>query len=668
VTADLAAPLGAMPDESGTTFRLWSEHGEAVELCLFAADGTERRIPMSRGADRVWAVHVADVGEGQRYGYRVHGPFEPEQGNRFNPAKLLLDPYARLVEATISLRDEHFSYRRKGNPDRAPDPRDSAPFSPKGIVAPAMAAIDEAERPRVPMLDSVIYELHVKSFTRGHPAIPEALRGTYAGLAHPAAVAHLRNLGITAVELLPVQQQLTPRFVLERGQIDYWGYNTIAFLAPDPRLAATPDPRAELRDAIRTLHAAGIEVLLDVVYNHTGEGDELGPTIAFRGIDNAAYYRLDPADRSKYRNDSGTGNTLDAAHPAVVRLVLDSLHAFASEYGADGFRFDLATVLGRTAAGFSAEAPLFASIQADPRLAGLKLIAEPWDLGVLGYRLGEFPAGWSEWNGQYRDSVRRFWAGTELLPGDLALRIGGSPDLFPTEGRGPSASVNFVTSHDGFTLRDLVSYAKKHNEANGEGNEDGETANDSLNFGVEGDTNDEEIHAKRDRQRRALIATLLCSRGSAMLLSGDELGRTQRGNNNAYSQDNEVSWLDWTPAARDAAMLPFVRSLVAIRVAHPLLRDGTASVVGIAPLTVLIAPSGLNDGPDAALLLALNPTDVPVVIQLPAEQPRRWVRYLDSADADPPQPAGHPLPEAGAGFELRGRSVALLGIPIGPGR
>ena len=660
MTAGLAAPLGALPDETGTTFRLWSEHGEAVELCLFEADGAERRIPLARGPDGVWAGHLAGVGEGQRYGYRVHGAFEPKQGQRFNPAKLLLDPYARQVEGPITLRDEHFSYQ-------ASEARDSAPFTPKGIVKRPMPAIPDGERPRIPILDTVIYELHVKSFTRRHPDIPAQLRGTYAGLAHPASVAHLRGLGITAVELLPVQQQLTPRFVLDRGQIDYWGYNSIAFLAPDPRLAATDDPRAELREAIRTLHAAGIEVLLDVVYNHTGEGDELGPTVSFRGIDNAAYYRLDPVNRRKYRNDSGTGNTLDATHPAVVRLVLDSLHTFASEYGADGFRFDLATVLGRTRAGFSAEAPLFAAIQADRRLAGLKLIAEPWDLGVLGYRLGEFPAGWSEWNGQYRDAIRRFWAGTEHLPGDVGQRIGGSSDLFPAGARGPAASLNFVTSHDGFTLRDLVSYAEKHNEANGEGNQDGEATNDSLNFGVEWETDDDGILALRERQRRALLATLLSSRGPAMLLSGDELGRTQLGNNNAYSQDNEVSWLDWAPAARDAGLLPFVRSLISLRAAHPLLRHGSASVVGTAPLTVLITPEGQPEGPDAALLLALNPTDDPATVELPVDQPYRWVRYLDSADASPPPETGEPLPDGDATFELRGRSVALLGLPVGPG-
>ncbi|HTI29057.1 MAG TPA: glycogen debranching protein GlgX [Methylomirabilota bacterium] len=659
MTGDSGSLLGATPGEGGTTFRLWSEHGEAVELCLFDAGGVERRLPLTRGASGVWQAEVADVGEGQRYGYRVHGPFDPERGNRFNPAKLLLDPYARLVEGPITLRDEHFSHAEGPGPDG----RDSARFTPKGIVQRPLPPIDDAERPRVPLAESVIYELHVKSFTRLHPDIPEPLRGTYAGLAHPAAIAHLRTLGVTAVELLPVQQPLTPSFVLDRGQIDYWGYNTIAFLAPDPRLAATADPRAELREAIRILHEAGIEVLLDVVYNHTGEGNQLGPTVSFRGIDNPAYYRLDPKHPSRYRNESGTGNTLDATHPAVVQLVLDSLHTFANEYGADGFRFDLATVLGRTGRGFSVRAPLFAAITADPRLAGLKLIAEPWDLGVLGYRLGEFPAGWSEWNGQYRDVIRRFWAGLEHAPGDVAQRIGGSRDLYPISRRGPAASVNFVTSHDGFTMRDLVSYAVKHNEANGEGNQDGDNADDSLNFGIEGDTDDEAILDLRDRQRRGLLATLLASRGATMLLSGDEMGRTQLGNNNAYSQDNEVSWLDWRPAPRDAALLPFVQYLIALRRAHPLLRHGSPSVVGTAPLTLLITADGGGAGPDTALLLALNPTDVPALVHPPAELPHRWVRYLDSADADPGALAGNAVRPEGRTIELGGRSVVLLGLP-----
>ncbi len=658
MTSDQAAPLGATPGDGGTTFRLWSERGESVELCLFEPDGAERRVPLTRGASGVWTAEVPDVGEGQRYGYRVHGPFEPERGHWFNPAKLLLDPYARLVEGPITVRAEHFS-RSVGDGAR-PDGRDSAPFTPKGVVRRSLVEIDEAERPRVALSESVIYELHVKSFTRLHPGIPEALRGTYAGLAHPAAIGHLRALGITAVELLPVQQQLTPRFVLDRGQIDYWGYNTIAFLAPDPRLAASDDPRAELREAIRALHVAGIEVLLDVVYNHTGEGNELGPTVSFRGIDNAAYYRLDPADASGYRNDSGTGNTLDATHPAVIRLVLDSLHTFASEYGADGFRFDLATALGRTGRGFSARAPLFTAITADPRLAGLKLIAEPWDLGVLGYRLGGFPPGWAEWNGQYRDTVRRFWAGFEPAPEAVALRIGGSHDLYPIAERGSAASVNFVTSHDGFTLRDLVSYAEKHNESNGEGNADGETANDSVNFGVEGDTDDDAILDLRDRQRRGLLATLLLSRGATMLLAGDELGKTQRGNNNAYSQDNEVSWLDWRPSPRDAALLPFVSSLVALRAAHPLLRHGSATVIGTAPLTLLLTAD------DEALLLALNPTDAPATVHLPAELPGGWMQHLDSANSDPPIPGGHTLAAGATTVDLGARSVVLLGRPSPP--
>jgi glycogen operon protein len=658
VTVDRGAPLGATPAEGGTTFRLWSDHAQGVELCLFDGEGSERRFALTRGADAVWALHLPGVGEGQHYGYRVHGPYQPERGHRFNPAKLLLDPYARRVDGPIRLRDEHFSTL---DPDV-----DSAPFAPKSVVERGMPHIDEAERPRTPLLDSVIYELHVKSFTRRHPDLPASLQGTYAGLAHPSVVEHLRDLGVTAVELLPVHLAMTPRFVLERGLIDYWGYNTIAFMAPDPRFAATADPRAELRETIRTLHGAGIEVLLDVVFNHTGESDERGPTISFRGIDNAAYYRLDHADRSRYRNESGTGNTLDATHPAVVRLILDSLHTFAAEYGADGFRFDLATVLGRTARGFSARAPLFDAIAADPRLRGLKLIAEPWDLGLLGYRLGEFPEGWSEWNGRYRDTIRRFWMGREHAPGELALRIGGSADLFPAGGRGASASVNFVTSHDGFTLRDLVSYARKHNRANGERNRDGETENDSVNFGVEGDSDDPAIRGARDRQRRALVATLLSSRGAAMLLAGDELGRTQRGNNNAYCQDNEVSWLDWAPTGEDAALLPFVRALISLRKAHPLLRTGTPTVVGVAPLALLIGPESGAAGPDAELLLILHPADEEGVAHLPEGRPGRWVVLFDTADPEPPAPGGRALPAEQETYELRSRSVALLARPLEP--
>ncbi len=660
MTPDRGAPLGATLGESGTTFRLWSEEAEGVELCLFDADGRERRVALALGADQVWTAAAPGVGVGQRYGYRVHGPYEPERGKRFNPSKLVLDPYARRLEGPILLREEHFGHLDgAGHAGWPRDDRDSAPFTPKSLVASSLPAIDDAERPRVPMADSVIYELHVKSFTRLHPDLPQALRGTYAGLAHPAVVAHLLKLGVTAVELLPVQQQLTRRFLLERGLVDYWGYNTIAFLAPDPRFAATSDPRLELRETIRTLHAAGIEVLLDVVYNHTGEGDEHGPTVAFRGIDNAAYYRLDPSDRARYRNDAGTGNTLNATHPAVIRLILDSLRTFADEYGADGFRFDLATVLGRTDVAFSADAPLFGAIAADPRLRRLKLIAEPWDLGAKGYRLGQFPPGWSEWNGRYRDAARRFWAGVDRKPGELTLRLAGSPDLFPEPSRGPASTVNFVTSHDGFTLRDLVSYAEKHNELNGEANEDGDDENDSVSFGIEGDTDDPGILDRRDRQRRALLATLLFSRGATMLLSGDELGRTQRGNNNAYSQDDEVSWLSWTPGARDRALLPFVRALVSLRLAHPLLRHGSPAVIADSPPSLLLQAGPGDAGPDAALLLALNPADAPAILPLPDDGAAGWLVLLDTADAVPPV-ANAP---ARAGYQMRARSVVLLARP-----
>ncbi|MEO8251191.1 MAG: glycogen debranching protein GlgX [Chloroflexota bacterium] len=667
MTGNLAAALGATLEPDGTAFRLWSEHADGVELCLFDAAGEERRLSMARGSDQVWFVSVPGVGEGQRYGYRVHGPFEPARGHRFDPAKLLLDPYARLLEGPITLREEHFAHLDgEGHAGRARDDRDSAPFTPKGIVARPLPIIDDGERPRIPMADSIIYELHVKSFTMLHPELPDELRGTYAGLAHPAVLAHLRGLGVTAVELLPVQQQLTRRFLLERGLIDYWGYNTIAFLAPDPRLAATSDPRAELRNTIAALHAAGLEVLLDVVYNHTGEGDELGPTVAFRGIDNAAYYRLDASDLRRYRDDAGTGNTLDATHPAVMQLILDSLHTFADEYGADGFRFDLATVLGRTDSGFSPDAPLFTAIAADPGLSRLKLIAEPWDLGARGYRLGQFPLGWSEWNGRYRDTVRRFWAGRDSGSGELSLRIGGSPDLFAASGRGPEASVNYLTSHDGFTLRDMVSYAEKHNEANGEDGEDGEDANDSLNFGVEGETDDPEILERRDRQRRALLATLLVSHGPVMVLAGDELGRTQLGNNNAYSQDNEVSWLDWMPVARDAALLPFVRSLVSLRRAHPLLRLARSAAFGEAPPALILRAEPGDPGPDAALLLALNPTDAPLSLGLPSDPAAGWTVLLDSADPDPPSEGPDWPVTNGVSYEMRGRSVVLLARPAEP--
>jgi glycogen operon protein len=506
------------------------------------------------------------------------------------------------------------------------------------------------------MRESVIYELHVKGFTNLHPDLPPALRGTYAGLAHPAVIDHLLGLGITAVELLPVHQQLSRRFLLEHGLTDYWGYNSIAFLAPDPRFAATGDPRRELRDAIRTLHQAGLEVLLDVVYNHTGESDENGPTIAFRGIDNAAYYRLNPADMRRYRNEAGTGNTLDATHPVVIQLVLDSLRTFAVEYGVDGFRFDLATALGRTADGFSVTAPLFTAIGSDPILRDRKLLAEPWDLGPDGYRLGGFPSGWSEWNGRYRDTVRRFWTGADAAASDLPERLAGSPDLFGPTGNASRASVNYVTAHDGFTLRDLVSYAAKHNRANHEGNRDGEGTNDSLNFGVEGETDDPRIRDLRDRQRRALLATLLVSAGTPMLLAGDELARTQGGNNNAYSHDSPLSWVDWQPDPAQSTLLPFVAGMLALRREHPLLLEGAWVSVEDEPLTLLQRAGKDQPGPDAALLLVLNPHEGPVGIRLPGDPAGGWRVLVDTTSPTPP------TADARAPEIVAGRGLVLLAL------
>jgi glycogen operon protein len=654
--------LGASVDANGTTFSLWSQHATGVELCLFDTDGAERRVPSVRGVDDVWSVRIDGVGEGQAYAYRVHGPYEPARGHRFNPAKLLLDPHARLLTGPIQLRAEHVGHAGGAALPVVRDGRDSAPFMPRCLVAAPSASVLDSERPRTPIADSLIYEGHVKGLTRLHPGLPEALRGTYAGLGHPAITNHLRSLGVTALELLPVQQHVTRRQLLDQGLTDYWGYNTIAFLAPDERFASTDDPRSELREAVRALHATGLEVILDVVYNHTGEGDDQGPTLAYRGIDNAAYYRLDPDDPARYVNDAGTGNTLDASHPAVQRLVVDSLRVFADEYGVDGFRFDLATVLGHTESGFSSEAPLLRAITADPLLGSLKLIAEPWDARPDGFWLGRFPSGWSEWNGRVRDDARRFWAG--LGATTLGARLAGSPDLFSAAGRAPSASVNFVTAHDGFTLLDLLSYVDKHNEANGESGYDGEEVNFSQNFGVEGPTDDPQIIELRTRQRRALLATLLLSRGVPMLLAGDELGRTQHGNNNAYSQDNATSWVSWQVEAGDRDLPAFVAHLVALRRTHPLLctdRFAKPAAHDGELLSLHLSANAEDPGPDAHLLLVLNPTDRRHALALPPVSADPWQLVLDTADAPvPPDGQAGTWHPPGSTYEMRGRSVVLF--------
>jgi len=536
-------PLGATWDGSGVNFALYSENAERVELCLLEPRGRREteRIELTERTDYVWHAYLPEARPGLLYGYRVHGPFDPARGHRFNPRRLLLDPYARLVVGSVSqVVDSAFSW-------------------------------DDDRPPRVPWDETVLYELHVKGFTKRHPGIGDALQGTYAGLASPPALEHLRRLGVTAVELLPVHAFVDEKRLLQNGLRNYWGYNSIGFFAPDLRYSATGAP-GEFKTMVKTLHRAGIEVILDVVYNHTGEGDELGPTLAFRGIDNLVYYRLDPADRRRYVNCTGTGNALNAEHPAVLQLIMDSLRYWVSEMHVDGFRFDLATTLARTGRGYDRGSAFLGAVRQDPLLAQVKLIAEPWDIGEGGYQLGNFPVRWAEWNDRYRDGVRGYWRGDAGVLGELASRLSGSSDLFAAGGRGPTASVNYISAHDGFTLRDLVSYNEKHNEANGEENRDGHSDNRSWNCGIEGPTDRADILELRARQARNLLATLLFSQGVPMLLAGDELGRTQGGNNNAYCQDNETSWLDWQPPADASELDAFVAGLIALRRAHPELR------------------------------------------------------------------------------------------------
>lgn len=560
-------PLGATVDADGVNVALYSAAADAVEVCLFDDAGAQTdRLTLPGRTGAVWHGYLPGVRAGQHYGYRVHGPWAPGDGHWFNPAKLLIDPYTRALAGTPVAHPATRSARRDGSPDR----RDSAPYVPRSVVLAGRPAPAWHPPPR-PAADTVVYELHVKGFTATLPAVPARLRGSFAGLAHPAAIEHLVRLGVTAVELLPVQYSVTEPALARRGLTNYWGYNTLGYFAPDARLAATSDPVAEFAAMVDSLHAAGLEVILDVVYNHTAEGPPGGPTLAFRGIDNRAYYRLE-RDRSRYRDYTGCGNTLDVRQPAVLRMVLDSLRYWVCAMGVDGFRFDLASALTRGADGVEAH-PAFLAAAAQHRvLRAVRLIAEPWDLGGDGYRVGGFGAPWAEWNGRYRDAVRDFWRGEAADLSELGTRLAGSADLYSTDRRGPAASVNFVTAHDGFTLRDLVSYRRKHNAANGEGGADGTDDNRSVNFGVEGDTADRRVREARQRQVRNLLTTLLLSAGTPMLLAGDEFGNTQHGNNNVYCQDNPLSWLDWS--AVDAELLEFTRRLLALRAAEPVLRRG----------------------------------------------------------------------------------------------
>ncbi|WTK30703.1 glycogen debranching protein GlgX [Streptomyces sp. NBC_01527] len=578
-------PLGARfrvgPDGvAGTNFALWAAGAEAVELCLFDEEGDETRLPLTELTHEVWHGFVPGVRPGQRYGYRVHGRWDPWTGARWNAAKLLLDPYARAVDGSFTLPAEVYGHVRdwpqQHVADTVRDERDSAPFVPKGVVVHDDDDWAEDRRPKTPWADSVIYELHVRGFTKLHPGIPEELRGTYAGLAHPAAIGHLRRLGVTAVELLPVHQFAHEDHLLRRGLHNYWGYNSIGYFAPHADYSASGtggQQVGEFKRMVRALHDAGIEVILDVVYNHTAEASELGPMLSLRGIDNRGYYRLQ-SDARRYADYTGCGNTLHVVQPHVLRLITDSLRYWVTEMGVDGFRFDLAAALARSMHDVDMLSPFLAVIAQDPVLRRVKLIAEPWDVGNGGYQVGAFPPLWTEWNDRYRDAVRDFWRGALPDVRDLGYRLTGSSDLYAWGGRRPYASVNFITAHDGFTLRDLVSYEQKHNEANGEGNRDGTSDNRAWNCGAEGGTDDPGINALRRRQLRNLITTLLLSTGVPMLVAGDEMGRTQGGNNNAYCQDNEVSWLDWSlldqPQWRELTEL--TARLLTLRHTHPVLR------------------------------------------------------------------------------------------------
>jgi isoamylase len=563
-------PLGAAYDGGGTNFSLFSEVADHVELSLFDDEGNERRVALDEKDYSCWHAYLPSVAPGQRYGYRVHGPWAPEQGARCNPAKLLLDPYAKAIEGQVDWDQACFPYNFGDESSRNDD--DSAPHMPKSVVHNPYFDWGNDRPPDVPLHESVIYEMHVKGFTKRHPEIPEAQRGTYAGLGHPAAIDYLTSLGITAVELMPVHQFVQDSHLSGEGLRNYWGYNSIGFLAPHNEYAAggaRGEQVAEFKAMVRALHEAGIEVILDVVYNHTAEGNHLGPMLSLKGIDNAAYYRLVPEDPRFYYDTTGTGNSLNAGHPHTLQLIMDSLRYWVIEMHVDGFRFDLAASLARQFHEVDRLSAFFDLIQQDPVVSQVKLIAEPWDIGEGGYQVGNFPALWSEWNGKYRDTVRDFWRGEPATLGEFASRLTGSSDLYADDSRYPGASVNFVTAHDGFTLRDLVSYNDKHNEANGEGNRDGESFNRSWNCGVEGETDDPEVLTLRARQQRNFLATLLLSQGVIMLLGGDELGRTQRGNNNAYCQDNEISWLDWANANEN--LLEFTRRLIALRREHPVL-------------------------------------------------------------------------------------------------
>ena len=693
-------PLGPTWDGQGTNFAIYSEHATKVELCLFDARDPKAeigRVVLPEYTAHIWHGYVPGVRPGQLYGYRCHGPYEPERGHRFNPAKLLVDPNAKAVAGEVNWQAPVFGYKL-GDPaaDLSRDDSDDAWGVPKSVVTDPFFDWSGDRKPNTPLHKTIIYEVHVKGFTETHPDVPEPEQGTYAGLASKPMIAYLKKLGVTAVELLPVHDFLDDKFLLDKGLRNYWGYNTTNYFAPTARYSSTGDRGqqvAEFKAMVKALHAAGIEVILDVVYNHTSEGSELGPTLSFRGIDNSTYYRLVPGQSRYYMNFTGTGNTLNTRHPNVLRLIMDSLRYWVLDMHVDGFRFDLASALARELHDVDRLGSFFDIIHQDPILSQVKLIAEPWDIGSGGYQVGNFPVIWAEWNDKYRDTVRRFWRGDEDQMAELGYRLTGSSDLYQEDGRNPTASINFVTAHDGFTLHDLVSYNHKHNEANGEDNKDGNDNNLSFNHGAEGPTDDAQINELRERQKRNLLATLLLSQGTPMICGGDERGRTQKGNNNAYAQDNEISWYDWTETDATKALFEFTSRLVHLRREHPALHrkkffrgraihgsairdiiwarpdgqemgDAEWDAHWVRSVALRLEGDALNevdeDGKalvDDDLMLLLNAHDQDVEFTIMKEQDCEWEVLVDTRFPVEPEPRKI---APGAQLNVLGRSLVLL--------
>jgi isoamylase len=690
-------PLGSTWDGEGVNFALYSEHAEKVELCMFDASGRREtlRVSLPEQTDMVWHGYLPEIRPGQLYGYRVFGPYAPEQGHRFNPHKLLLDPYGKQIHGSVRWNDSLFGYKvGHRQDDLSFDRRDDSAVMPKNRVIDSAFTWGSDKPPRIPWHDTIIYELHVKGFTKCHPDVPERLRGTYAGLGCAPVIEYLSRLGVSSIELMPVHSFVDDRQLVERGLRNYWGYNSIGFFALEPRYLANSSIR-EFKTMVKTLHSAGLEVILDVVYNHTAEGNHLGPTLSFKGIDNSAYYRLMPDNPRYYRDYTGTGNTLNVRHPRVLQLIMDSLRYWVLDMHVDGFRFDLAATLARELHEVDRLGAFLDIIHQDPVLSQVKLIAEPWDLGEGGYQVGNFPVGWAEWNDRYRDTIRSYWKGDAGMVGDLAYRLTGSSDLYAHSGRRPYASVNFVTAHDGFTLQDLVSYNEKHNEANGENNRDGNNDNRSWNCGVEGPTDDPSILALRAKQKRNMLATLLLSQGVPMIYAGDAIGHTQMGNNNAYCQDNEISWIRWDLRPQDSDFLSFAQRMVNLRKRHPIFRRrrffqgrpikgaNVKDVLWLNPsgsemseeqwrdtstccLGMFLAGQGLDETDehgrklgDENFLILLNGYHEDVAFELPSFSPGTfWVAWMDTSrengmrNADP-----H---DGGTPYTLQARSMAVL--------